>query len=78
MKKNNIGFVKLEGGSGKGKSKGVAVVKFKTDPNIAAFMLNARSQSAGLTLVSATHVILVEPLVAVGLEMQGMNESKIM
>ncbi|KAJ3055803.1 hypothetical protein HK097_009186 [Rhizophlyctis rosea] len=71
MTKNHIGFVKLEGGTVKGKGKGAAVVKFKTDPNVAVFMLNARNQSAGLTLVSATHVILVEPVIAVGLEMQG-------
>ncbi|KAJ3298009.1 Calcium-transporting ATPase 10, plasma membrane-type [Borealophlyctis nickersoniae] len=71
---NNLRWVKLEGGSrAKGKGKGHAAVRFKEDPEIAVFMLNARSQSAGLTLVAATHVFLVEPVVNAGLEAQAIN-----
>ncbi|KAJ3010258.1 UNVERIFIED_CONTAM: hypothetical protein HDU68_002246 [Siphonaria sp. JEL0065] len=70
--KNSIGFVKMEAG-GCGKKKRDPVQVFREDPDIKLFMLNARSQSSGLTLVNATHVFLVEPVVNPGLEMQAIN-----
>ncbi|KAJ3282565.1 hypothetical protein HK104_010832 [Borealophlyctis nickersoniae] len=71
LTENDLQWVKLEGGSGaKAKGKGDAVIRFREDPEIAVFMLNARSQAAGLSLVAATHVFLVEPSVNVGLEAQ--------
>ncbi|KAF9356213.1 hypothetical protein BGX34_010028 [Mortierella sp. NVP85] len=55
---NQIGFVKLDGASVK-----TAVRQFNEDRNKQVFMLHAKSQSAGLTLLSATHVFICEPLV---------------
>lgn len=47
--------------------------RFKTDREVTAFLLHAKSQSAGLTLVNATHVVLCEPLVNVPLELQAIS-----
>lgn len=46
---------------------------FKSNPSITCFLLHAKSQSAGLTLVNATHVFLCEPLVNIPLELQAIN-----
>ncbi|MCH0628779.1 hypothetical protein JNB11_02185 [Kocuria palustris] len=47
------------------------VEQFKAkDSNITCFLLNARAQASGLTLVNATHVFLCEPLVNTLLELQ--------
>lgn len=72
---NGIGFIKLEGGKVDGKRifKGQAVISFQQNPNIKCIMLNSKSQSSGLTLVEATHVFLVEPLLNLGLERQAMT-----
>ncbi|KAF3937595.1 hypothetical protein ABW19_dt0201542 [Dactylella cylindrospora] len=59
---NAIGFSSLE------EKKGLN--KFKDDPKCEAFLLHAKSQSAGLTLVAASNVFLCEPLVNTGLELQ--------
>ena len=69
---NGINYVKLEGVR-KDKEYNDPVVQFKNDPSIAVFMLNSRSQSAGLTLVAARHVILVEPLLYHGVEAQAIS-----
>ncbi|ORY49442.1 hypothetical protein BCR33DRAFT_763220 [Rhizoclosmatium globosum] len=69
--KNSIGYVKMD--TGGNKKKVDAVTKFRIDPNIKLFMLNSKSQSSGLTLVNATHVFLVEPVVNPGVEMQAIN-----
>ncbi|KAJ3207758.1 hypothetical protein HDU67_007260 [Dinochytrium kinnereticum] len=66
---NSIAFVRMEGGK---KSK-EAVRRFKEDPDIQVFMLHAKSQSSGLTLVNATHVFLVEPVLNSGLEVQAVG-----
>jgi E3 ubiquitin-protein ligase SHPRH len=47
--------------------------KFRHDPETSCFLLHAKSQSAGLTLVNATHVFLCEPLLNVGLELQAIS-----
>ncbi|KAI8609158.1 SNF2 family N-terminal domain-containing protein [Chytriomyces sp. MP71] len=66
--RNGIKYVRFEVGKGKD-----SIDRFRTDPTIKLFMLNAKSQSSGLTLVGATHVFLVEPVVNRGLEMQAIN-----
>ncbi|KAA8905574.1 SNF2 family N-terminal domain-containing protein [Sphaerosporella brunnea] len=53
--------------------KQAGIDKFRNDPEIHCFLLHARSQSAGLTLVNATHVFLCEPLLNVGLELQAIS-----
>ncbi|GAA5889557.1 hypothetical protein JCM5296_005984 [Sporobolomyces johnsonii] len=67
--RNGIQYVRLEGASGKGKKEGV-VKRFINDPDIAAFFLHTKSQSAGLTLTTAQYVMLVEPLLQPSLELQ--------
>jgi E3 ubiquitin-protein ligase SHPRH len=44
--------------------------KFKNDPDIECFLLDAKANSSGLNLVNATHVFLCEPLINTALELQ--------
>ncbi|GAA5983366.1 hypothetical protein JCM11641_006047 [Rhodosporidiobolus odoratus] len=67
--RNGVKYVRLEGATGKGKKEGV-VKRFQEDPDIAAFFLHTRSQSAGLNLTAARYVFLVEPLLHPSLELQ--------
>ncbi|KAK9465204.1 SNF2 family N-terminal domain-containing protein [Lipomyces arxii] len=47
--------------------------EFKRDSDVTCFLLHAKSQSAGLTLINATHVILCEPLFNTALELQAIS-----
>jgi E3 ubiquitin-protein ligase SHPRH len=80
LKMNQIGFVTLEGNHYSPKTqkqsklnKAESIIEFNHNPFCSVFILNARSQSAGLTLNAATHVFLVEPLVSKGIELQSIN-----
>lgn len=54
--------------------KEVAVEYFKQPENkVTCFLLNAKSQASGLTLVNATHIFLCEPLVNTSLELQAIS-----
>ncbi|KAF9926729.1 hypothetical protein BGZ67_007979 [Mortierella alpina] len=68
LNSNSIGFVKLDGSSVK-----TAVKQFKEDSDKHVFMLHAKSQSAGLTLLSATHIFICEPLVNPVLQAQAVS-----
>lgn len=76
---NTIGYVRL--GSTKKQStylhkaaKGASLVKlFHEDHSTKVMLLNAKRQSAGLTLVNASHVFLVEPCVNPAIELQAMG-----
>ncbi|KAF9351244.1 hypothetical protein BGX26_010713 [Mortierella sp. AD094] len=68
LTKNRIGFVKLAGASVK-----TAVKQFKENQDKHVFMLHAKSQSAGLTLLSATHIFICEPLVNPVLQAQAVS-----
>ncbi|KAF1929667.1 ATP-dependent DNA helicase [Didymella exigua CBS 183.55] len=46
------------------------IAKFKQDPAIEAFFLDAKSDSSGLNLVNATYVFLCEPLINPAIELQ--------
>ncbi|KAJ3312124.1 hypothetical protein HDV04_003378 [Boothiomyces sp. JEL0838] len=83
---NEIGHISLEGKGwdpvqGKKsnfmKRKGNSVIEFQTNPNVAVFMLNAKSQSSGLTLVSATHIFLIEPVLQKGVIQQDTVEETV-
>ncbi|TPX66245.1 hypothetical protein SpCBS45565_g04601 [Spizellomyces sp. 'palustris'] len=65
LTRNNISYVIL------GKSPN-AIQRFR-ETNVQVMLLNARSQSAGLSLVCAAHVFLVEPVVYPELEAQAIN-----
>lgn len=47
--------------------------EFKKDTDYACFLLHAKNESAGLTLVNATHVYLCEPLINTTLEVQAIS-----
>ncbi|GJJ70612.1 E3 ubiquitin-protein ligase SHPRH [Entomortierella parvispora] len=67
LEKNMIGMVKLQGNLNS------AVKQFKENKNKHVFMLHAKSQSAGLTLIDATHVFICEPLVNPVLQAQAVS-----
>jgi E3 ubiquitin-protein ligase SHPRH len=46
---------------------------FKADPSIECLLLDAKSDSSGLTLVNATCVFLCEPLINPAIELQAIN-----
>ncbi len=47
-----------------------AVEKFKKDPSIDCLLLDAKTDSSGMTLVNATHVFICEPLIQTAVELQ--------
>ncbi|KAF2769327.1 SNF2 family DNA-dependent ATPase domain-containing protein [Teratosphaeria nubilosa] len=57
-----IGYVRL-GRNG-------AVEKFRHDPSVDCLLLDAKTDSSGLTLVNATHVFICEPLIQTAVELQ--------
>ena len=75
----NISFLGSHGtltpdvGAGRYRAKYDSVEEFKKSPNITCFLLNARAQASGLTLVNATHIFLCEPLVNTSLELQAIS-----
>lgn len=70
----SYGTLVPEVGLGRRHKKYELVEEFKNpDNNITCFLLNARAQSSGLTLVNATHVFLCEPLVNISLELQAIS-----
>lgn len=79
--KQKIGYITLEGTGWNCASKkeiklgrkGLAVSTFIANPNVSCFLLHAKSQSAGLSLVAATHVFLLEPMLHKGLEEQAIG-----
>ncbi|CBX98502.1 similar to SNF2 family helicase/ATPase [Plenodomus lingam JN3] len=46
------------------------IARFKSDPSVETFLLDAKSDSSGLNLVNATYVFLCEPLINPALELQ--------
>ncbi|RMY32245.1 hypothetical protein D0865_14784 [Hortaea werneckii] len=47
-----------------------AVEKFRHDPSVDCLLLDAKSDSSGMTLVNATHVFICEPLIQTAIELQ--------
>jgi len=50
-----------------------AVARWNTDPNCRVFLLHAGAAAAGLTLVAARKVFLMEPFLSHGMELQALN-----
>ena len=63
LKENDIRTVNLSKGT-------KAITEFQTNPEITAIMLNARSQSSGLTLTEAKHIFMLEPVLDRAIERQ--------
>mmetsp|Transcript_14945 Transcript_14945/g.35149 ORF Transcript_14945/g.35149 Transcript_14945/m.35149 type:complete len:349 (+) Transcript_14945:460-1506(+) len=70
LRTNGIGCVTLHGSRAKSTN---AITKFNQDSSIAAFLLDAKSASAGLTLVAATTVFFMEPLLNPAVELQAIG-----
>jgi len=47
-----------------------SITRFRDDASIEAFLLDAKTDSSGLNLVNATHVMLCEPLINAAIELQ--------
>jgi hypothetical protein len=62
-------FVRLEGGG----KKGEVVQRFNNDRDVSVFLLHTLSQGAGLNLVVARYVFLVEPLFHSSIESQAVG-----
>ena len=69
LKANNIQWVNMQGT----KNLKTAQARFSADPNCRAFLLHAGSAAAGLTLVDAQTVILLEPLLNPAIELQAVG-----
>ncbi|KAI4290571.1 MAG: hypothetical protein L6R35_000134 [Caloplaca aegaea] len=48
----------------------LGVQRFQDDPGVECLLMDAKSNSSGLTLVNATHVFLCEPLINTAIELQ--------
>lgn len=80
LKANNVSFIGSKGtlvpevGAGR-HPKGYSDIEDFKDPSkkITCFLLNAKAQASGLTLVNATHIFLCEPLVNTSLELQAIG-----
>ena len=70
MRTEGIGCVRLEGSSKTKRDREKAIIEFRDNPDCTVFILHAASQAAGLNLVSAQYVFLIEPLLQPGLEKQ--------
>lgn len=70
----SYGTLTSEVGVGRKRSKFDSVEQFKDPENdITCFLLNARAQASGLTLINASHIFLCEPLVNTSLELQAIS-----
>lgn len=70
----SYGTLTPELGGGRRKSKYDSVEEFKKPENgITCFLLNAKAQASGLTLINAQHIFLCEPLVNTSLELQAIS-----
>jgi E3 ubiquitin-protein ligase SHPRH len=69
-KANGIKYVSLQGST---HERAHAVEKFNTDDTVTVFLLNSSTDASGLTLVSASHVFLMEPNSNPAIEEQAIN-----
>lgn len=71
LRANGVRYARLEGG---GSSKvGETVAQFQTDPELPILLLHSEVQSAGLNLVAATRLFVLEPLMNHALELQAIG-----
>lgn len=72
LKANGIQSTNVDAGAGSIASKS-KIAKFQQDPNMNVILLHAKSQSSGLTLVTAHTAFIVEPVLNESLEKQAIN-----
>lgn len=80
LKRFNVSFLASHGtltpvvGGGRRRKKYDSVEEFKRPgSDITCFLLNAKAEASGLTLINATHIFLCEPLVNTSLELQAIS-----
>jgi len=66
---NGVGCVRFEGV----KTSSEAINSFRNNANSKVLLLNSQKQSSGLTLIQATHVFLVEPVLNASMELQAVH-----
>ena len=67
---NNISFVEFKGSL---EQQSRAIHRFSNDPTVRVFLLSTGTANAGLTLVSATSVFILEPSLNPAIEEQAIN-----
>ncbi|AMD20041.1 HCL110Wp [Eremothecium sinecaudum] len=70
MKLNSINYVST---NKKNYKFSKVVENFKNNPDISCILLNVKLQANGLTLVNASHVFLLDPIINIGDELQAVN-----
>lgn len=68
---HGLAYVRLEGTGGKRAS--AAIEAFQHSPDVRVLLLHSEAQSAGLNLLAATHLFLLEPLLNHALELQAIG-----
>ncbi|WFD35561.1 RING-type E3 ubiquitin transferase [Malassezia cuniculi] len=71
LRANGLSYARLE--SGAGKQVGAVAQLFKHSPTVNILLLHSEVQSAGLNLLDATHLFLLEPLLNHALELQAIG-----
>ena len=71
LRANGLQYARLEGGGSK--KVGATVETFQHSPHINILLLHSEVQSAGLNLLAATHLFLLEPLMNHALELQAIG-----
>ena len=68
---HGLAYVRLEGSGGKRAS--AAIEAFQHAPDVRVLLLHSEAQSAGLNLLAATHLFLLEPLLNHAMELQAIG-----
>ncbi|WFD42027.1 RING-type E3 ubiquitin transferase [Malassezia psittaci] len=71
LRANNLAYARLEGSGSK--KVGSTVERFQNSSEISVLLLHSEVQSAGLNLLAATHLFLLEPLMNHALELQAIG-----
>eukprot|EP00730_Choanoeca_flexa_P006619 TRINITY_DN12186_c1_g3_i3.p1 TRINITY_DN12186_c1_g3~~TRINITY_DN12186_c1_g3_i3.p1 ORF type:complete len:1047 (+),score=201.58 TRINITY_DN12186_c1_g3_i3:34-3174(+) len=72
LSKAGIAFVRLDGSMSQSQRSEV-LERFKTDPNVAVFLMTLRTGGVGLNLTSAQHVLLLDPWWSPAVEAQAID-----
>lgn len=71
LRANGLAYARLDGGAGK--QVGAVADLFTHSPSVNILLLHSEVQSAGLNLLAATHLFLLEPLLNHALELQAIG-----